>query len=145
MKVISIQILPTYTDEAGVVGQSEGATHQTTHWAVYERHEDGTAQFYAESSNERGAIYSARMLCKKHNVPLEPYPWQNALLKSDVVRAVEQMPLREKLLIAQRISKYGDAFMRTLGPLYCMADSVSQKKIEQNWPELFVRFAEVRD
>ncbi len=80
MKVVAIQILPVTLKGEHAEGQAEGADHNTDLYSVYHRLEDGSAQWVCDRPTERDAAEFARQLCVQHGVPLEPYPWQRALI-----------------------------------------------------------------
>lgn len=85
MKTVSIQIVPFVakpdtvihgTPHAVVEVQPNGPTAETTHWAVYERLEDGTARWFADAS-ETNANLIGGYLASSLGVDIEPQPWKS--------------------------------------------------------------------
>lgn len=77
MKTIAIQVVPFIEHVGGAVTpQLEGPTDATTGWAVYERKEDGTVDWYADTGNELHARFIGNKLAIYLSVEFEPQPWK---------------------------------------------------------------------
>lgn len=75
MKTAAIQVIPFIDDHGDITPQFEGPTYETNGWAIYERKEDGTAEWFADTGTETHAMFIGRHLATYHSVAIEPQPW----------------------------------------------------------------------
>lgn len=85
--VVSIQILPFVsskskdTIKSNIECLTEGADIRTEGYGVYLRLNDGSVSHYDDAIDEHQAIKVAKEMCEKYSVGVEPYPWQQNLVK----------------------------------------------------------------
>lgn len=77
MKTISIQVVPFEAIEHHCTHdiQPQGPTANTPGWAIYERKEDGSVEWFADCRDESALMSMAYALARPLGVPIEPRPW----------------------------------------------------------------------
>lgn len=80
MKTVSIRIVPITTQivdgKIKVTVQEDGPTEKTTNWSVYERYENRSVSWFADTISEQNATWIGCKLALRFGVPVEHQAWK---------------------------------------------------------------------
>lgn len=84
--IVSVQVVPFSEIGTLVTPQYAGPDEYTTHWAVYERDDQGMVHWFADVADETPALMVGEMIAAFHGVPIEPQPW--AAVRAEMDRRI---------------------------------------------------------